>query len=95
MSDTSTWKKHIDCIIPQLSTACYVMRSLKPYKSLRMVVYSCFHSIMNYIIFKGNCSHSIRVFRLQKNIFRIILACKSRDSCRDLFKELKILHLPS
>jgi hypothetical protein len=50
---TATWKKHIDCIISQLSTACYVMRSLKPYKShnsLRMVVDSCFNSIMNYII---------------------------------------------
>jgi hypothetical protein len=51
--DTSTWEKRIDCITPQLSTACYMMRSLKLYtshNSLRMVLYSCFHSIMNYII---------------------------------------------
>jgi hypothetical protein len=98
INDTLTWEKHIVCIIPQLSTACYVMRSLKSYVShysLRMVVYSYFHSIMNYIIFRRNCSNNIRVFMLQKNIFRIILGCESRDSCRYLFKELKILHLPS
>jgi hypothetical protein len=39
--------------------------------------------------------HSIRIFRLKRDIIRIILGCKSRETCRNLFKELKILPLPS
>ena len=97
INDTLTWKKHIDCIIPNLSTECYIMGSLKPYmshNSLRMVYY--FHSFMNYgLLFLGNCSYSIRNFRLQKYIIRMTLGCKSRDSYMSLFKKLNILPLPS
>jgi len=46
-------------------------------------------------MFRGNCSYIIRVFRLRKNILRIILGCKSGDSCRYLFKELKIYMIES
>ena len=47
---------------------------------------------MNYgVLFWGNSSYCIRVFRLQKYMIRIIPGCKSRDSCRNLFKELNIL----
>jgi len=34
---------------------------------------------------------SMRAFRLQKRIIRIMTGCRSRDSCRDLFIDLKIL----
>jgi hypothetical protein len=51
---------------------------------------------MNYgIIFWGNSSHSTKIFRIQNKIIRIIAGCRSRGSCRDLFKNLKILPLPS
>ena len=87
-------KTHIDNILPKLSSACYAMRSVKPYMSQQMLLaiyYSCFHSIMSYGIISAN---SIRVFRLQTRIIRIIFLCKSRDSCRK-FISLKILPLPS
>jgi hypothetical protein len=51
---------------------------------------------MNYgIIFWGYSSHSTKIFKIQKKIIKIIAGCRSRGSCRDLFKNLKILPLPS
>jgi hypothetical protein len=38
---------------------------------------------------------STKIFRLQKCIIIIIFGCKSRDSCRQLFKTIQILPLPS
>jgi len=61
-----------------------------------MIYYSYFHSIMTYgIIFGGNSHYSNTIFRLQKRIIRIIVGLRSRDSCREHFKKLKILPLQS
>jgi hypothetical protein len=64
-------------------------------ESLKMVYYAYFHSIMSYgLIFWGNSSHSSNIFSIQKTIIRIITGCR-KDSCRILFKQLKILPLQS
>jgi hypothetical protein len=50
VDSTLSWRTHIEQLISKLSTACYVIRSIKPYMShttLIMVYYSIFHSIMN------------------------------------------------
>jgi hypothetical protein len=47
------------------------------------------------IIFWGNSPHSIKLFRIQKKVIRIIMGLKIRDSCRESFKEIKILPLCS
>jgi hypothetical protein len=47
------------------------------------------------IIFLGNSSHSIQVFRMQKKAIRIIIGHDNRESCRNSFKELNILPLMS
>jgi hypothetical protein len=61
-----------------------------------MIYYSYFHSIITYgIIFWGNSHHCNTIFRLQKRIIRIIMGLRSRDSCREYFKKLKILPLQS
>jgi len=39
--------------------------------------------------------HSIKIFRLQKKIIRIMMGCRSRNSCRKLFFNLEILPLSS
>jgi hypothetical protein len=70
IDNTLFWKSHIDWLMSKLSTACIVIRAIKPYMSqetLRMIYFSFVHSIMTYgIIFWGNSSHSIYIFRLQK-----------------------------
>ena len=97
--NTLSWTTHIDNIVPKLSLACYAMRSVKSYASqqmLKVIYYSYFHSIMPYgIIFWGHSAGGMRVFILQKRIIRIMTGSRTRDSCRDLFIDLKILPQPS
>jgi len=99
INNTLSWKTHIDKILPKLSSACFAMRSVKPFVSqqmLKVIYYSHFHSIILYgIIFWGNSAPSSRVFRMQKRIIRIMMGSRSRDSCRKLFTSLKILPFPS
>jgi len=93
------WKIHTESIKNKLNSACYVMRLVKPYvttKTLKMIYFSYFHFIITYgLIFWGNSSDSIKIFRLQKKIIRILMGCRSRDSCRKLFLDLEILTLHS
>jgi hypothetical protein len=78
-----------------MSSACYAVRTVKGLMSqetLRMIYFAYVHSILEYgIIFWGNSPTSINVFRLQKRIIRVIINARTRDSCKDLFKNLKIL----
>ena len=61
-----------------------------------MINFSYVHSVMSYgIIFGGNSHHSDCVFKIQKRIIRIITNTGRRDSCRELYKQLQILPLPS
>ena len=53
INDALFWKTHIKYIIPKLSSASNTMRSVKPYVSqttLRIIYYTYFHSIMNYVL---------------------------------------------
>ena len=81
------------------SSASYVMRLEKSYVTaniLKVIYYSYFHSKMMYgLIFWGNSPDSIKIFRLQKQIIRIMKGCRSKDSCRKLFLNLEILPFPS
>jgi hypothetical protein len=82
-----------------MSSACYAVRTIKDLMSqenLRMIYFSYVHSIITYsTIFWGNSPYSISNFRIQKYIIRIIMNAKTRDSCREVVKNLKILPLYS
>jgi hypothetical protein len=97
--DSLNWSYHIEYIIPKLSSACYIMRSIKPYVfpiTLKTVYYSYFNAIISYgLSFWGNSPHAIKIFKMQKRIVRIILGCNNRVSCRNFFKMLGILPLIS
>jgi len=89
----------MDKIVAKLSSACFAMRSVKPFVSQqtqKVIYYSHFHSIISYsLIFWCNSAPSSRVFRLQKRIIRIMTGSRKGDSCRKLFTRLKILPFPS
>ena len=89
----------MDLLTKKLSITCYLIGNIKPYLSvstLKITYHSIFHSIMFYsIIFYGNSSHSSVIFKMQKRVIRVIMVCGHRESCRELFKELKILPLSS
>jgi hypothetical protein len=99
LDSTLSWRTHIEQPVYKLSTAFYVIGSCKPYMphtTLIMIYYSCFHSIMNYgLIFCGNSSYSSTTFGMLKGVVRIIVGCRSRDSCQNLFKKVKLLPVKS
>jgi hypothetical protein len=68
--DSLNWNYHIEYIIPKLSSACYVMRTIKPFVSpntLKTVYYSYFNAIISYgLPFWGNLPHAIKIFKMQK-----------------------------
>jgi hypothetical protein len=95
IDSTLSWRTHIEQLISKFSTACYVIRSMS-HTTLIVVYYSLFHSIINYgLIFWGNSSYCCKIFRMQKKVIRIIMGCRGRDKCRNLFKKLRILPLKS
>ena len=49
INNNLSWKTHIECIKSKLSSACYAMRSVKPYvtkSTLKKIYYSYIHSVM-------------------------------------------------
>jgi hypothetical protein len=94
-----SWKNHINYLVTKLSSACFIMRAIKPIMSLgilRMIYFAYIHSVLTYrIVFWGNSSYTIKVFRIQKKVIRIIVGLKKYDSCRNSFKEINILPLCS
>jgi len=94
-----SWKDNIAALTSKLNKACYAVRSMKPLLSidiLRMIYFSYAHSLMSYgIIFGGNTHSNKNIFKIQKRIIRIIANIGNRESCRQAFKELQILTLPS
>jgi len=95
--NTLSWKGHIDKIVPRLSQACYIIRLFKPFLLqvvLTMIYYAYLHSVKTYgLLFWGNSSHSMEIFRLQNKIIRITMAARSIDSCMEFFKIFGILPL--
>jgi hypothetical protein len=94
-----SWNDHISNLTSKLNKACYAVRALVPFMSpsvIRIVYFSYFHSVMSYgIIFWGNANLYINIFKIQKRIIRIMNRKSKRDSCRDLFKQWKILPFSS
>jgi len=99
MDNTWSWKDHIAALTSKLNKACYAIRAIKPFMSvdiLRMIYFSYVDSVMSYgIIFWDNSHNSNSIFKIPKRIIRIITNSGSHDSCRQLFKQLQILSLPS
>ena len=102
VDDTLSWDRHINHIASKLSSASYAInqsinavRTITPLLSknaLKMLYFSYAHSVISYgIIFWGNSTNSIKIFRLQKKIIRIMTKSKKTESCRRLFKEMEIL----
>ncbi|PNF22769.1 hypothetical protein B7P43_G06670 [Cryptotermes secundus] len=96
---TLNWKSQIESMLSRLGKACFAIRNMKLYsniETLKMIYHAYFHSIMRYgIVFWGNSWEAKKIFLLQKRAIRIMLGMKPRESCRTVFKKLKILTLAS
>lgn len=93
------WSEHIGNIAARLSSACYLLRRIQYLVSqevLLKIYHGCFHSILNYgIMFWGASPEAERIFLLQKRAVRLLSKEAFLAHCRPLFKELRILTLPS
>ena len=78
----------------KLNLACFAIRSVRSILSQetsQIIYFYYIHSIITYgIIFWDNSTSSIKIFRIKKNIV-IITNSRTWDSCRDLFKKMKML----
>jgi len=95
IDDTLSWKQYRDQVVSKICTACCTIWNIKSLlsKDTQRIIYCAhIHSVFSYgIIFGGNSSYSNKVFVLQKKIIRIVMDTRTRDSCRELFKDMKIL----
>lgn len=94
-----TWVHHISELCSRLTRVIYALRCLSKFccaEILRTVYFANFQSLIDYgLMHWGQTSHLQRVFVLQKHAIRIIAGLKPRDSCKDAFRQLQILSLPS
>jgi hypothetical protein len=67
ITNTLSWKNHIDSLIPKLSSA---IRAIKPFinqEILLMVYYAYFHSVVSYGIIYGATLHTPLMFLFTKD----------------------------
>jgi hypothetical protein len=87
IGDNMSWKHYIEQVSPKLNAVCYIIRMMKLYTSintLEMVHYYYFNSIMYYSLpFWSNSPKCINIHKIQKNIIRIMLDYRRRDSGRN------------
>jgi len=91
VDDTLSWDQHINQAASKLSSACYAIWTLTPLLSknaLRMLYFSYAHTIISHgIIFWGNSSNSIKIFRQQKKILRIWTKSKKQSHADNCLKK--------
>lgn len=93
------WDVHTDSLCSKLSSNTFLLRGLADCVSqpvLKQAYFSLCHSHISYaIIAWGHSSGAQGVFRLQRRAVRIVACLGYRDDCREAFKRLRILTLPS
>lgn len=93
-----SWDDHISHLKGKLSSLCYAFRILSNISNigiLKTYYFGCIQSVLNYgIIFWGNSPKMIEVFRIQKNILKIMVNVPTRTSSKPIFKKLNIMPLP-
>lgn len=94
-----SWNRHTDELCKKLSVVIFLLRRLKQSVSMKILTdayYSFFHCHLNYgILFWGNSAGAKDVFLLQKKALRILKGIGTRQSCRQVFVEMKILTVAS
>lgn len=92
------WLTHIQSLAVKLSRLCFALRIVRKRTSIdtaRVLYHAYVHSALSYgILFWGNSTNAKLAFKLQKRAIRAIAQVSKTTSCREIFKELKILPLP-
>jgi len=95
------WKPHISILKTKLNSAAFVIRRFSKLGNTQLAILaynSLFQSRISYAIEAwGSCSDQLfqSIFKTQKRVIRSIKGPKLRQSCREAFKDLQIMTLPS
>jgi hypothetical protein len=93
------WNVHVNYICSKLNSSIFVLYTLRNrvlLNTLLLIYHAHIYShVHNSIIFWGSHKcHLIRIFKIQKRALRTIKRLTSRNSCKPVFKELKLLTIP-
>ena len=93
------WKEHVEGLCKKLDRFVYVINKIRLTVS-KEAACSAYHgyvsSLLRYgIILWGNSVDVEKVFRIQKKCIRSLCGANYLDSCKPLFKKMRILPLPS
>jgi len=101
ITETLKWNSHIWVLANNLSKVSFMIKSskeiLSPYM-IRNIYFTKFHALLRSgILFWGGIGVelSIRIFRIQKRVIRLLAGVSPRTSCRQPFKEWNILTVAS
>lgn len=95
------WKPELESLENTISSACYVLRSLRndiDMKQLKKVYYALIESRLRYSIlcWGGSYEYNIqKAFVLQKRAIRTMVCIRQQESCKRHFVNLNILTVPS
>jgi hypothetical protein len=105
INSTLSWKQHTDYIIKKISIAFYALRNIKYFillDTLKLIYFAHIHSIISYGIIVlycivggvgwdgSSCVNKVLIMQKKKAI-RIVTNSRPKESCRDLFKNSKIM----
>ena len=94
-----TWSVHIENIVSKLSSYCFVIRNIRGTVSndvLKLLYFGLVQSTISYgIIYWGQAHDAFKIFTTQKKIIRYMMGLPITASCRQHFKSLGIMTLPS
>lgn len=97
--ETLAFGEHCGNLVKILNSRSYQMRTLKYILDKRYLINIYCAQIQSRLLYGiliwGNSSHAADVFIAQKRVIRAISGITSRVSCREFFKSLRILTLPS
>ena len=95
IAENLIWTTHINTIRLQICKVCYIIKSVQGSMGsglIRSLYQSKFESIVRYgIIFWGVENESVLIFKLQIKVIRTMCGIGKSTSCRQLFKDCKIL----
>lgn len=99
VDENLNWKSHCDSMCSKLNSLCFLIRNLKVVlttEQLLSVYHAHISARLRYgVCFWGASAEADNVFLCQKRIVRCIAGISGLTSCRDYFRNLKILTLAS
>lgn len=94
-----SWKSHCEHMISKLSSLSFLFKNIKMVLTKEQIVnlyYAQVDSRLRYgVCYWGNSTLSQNVFVSQKRILRCMAGISSFHSCKEVFREYKILTLPA